>query len=186
MAGLLGDLFGGSSSSASVYGPQQAALSDIYGQAQQLGAGQLPEYYGPMAQAAQQGLLKTIQGEYLPGSETFNQQFQQQLQPALRGVVPGVASEFARSGRYGSGLYSGEVAGRTADVAGDLYGRMAEAERARQMSAIGAVPQFSQGLMQTPYAGLKSYADIVGRPTVMQQSESAPGIGNLFSFTKSL
>lgn len=186
--GLLSTLFGSGAPASSVYGPQEQYLKDIYGQAQGMFQGaQTPDYYQPMQEMAGRGLMSTIGGEYLPGREAFNTEFQAALAPQISKIMPSVASTFARGGRFGSGLFGGEVAKQIGEAGAGIYGTMRENERQRQQQAMLGLPQFQAGLMQVPWANLQAYKDIIGQPTVLGGGGGSPGLlgglGNLVNFS---
>lgn len=61
------------------------------------------------------------------------------------GKVSGsVNSNFAQAGRYGSGAHTGALTEGLGNMATNLYGGAYEADRGRQMQAIGMAPEFAQ------------------------------------------
>ncbi len=86
----------------------------------------------PTLQAANQQLMKTINGDYLNSNPYFNQVASQVRQP--------VDSAFAAGGRYGSVDNSAGVASALAPYAYQNYA----AERQNQMNAINQAPAIDQ------------------------------------------
>lgn len=103
--------------------------------------------------AAQQQTLANIQGAYLGGNPFFQGAFQpaaRAAQQSYLGAMSGIGSTFAQAGRYGSGAMgnvqdraTGQFAQALADTAGKLAYQNYEAERARQMAAMGAAPEMA-------------------------------------------
>lgn len=59
-------------------------------------------------------------------------------------VAGSVNSNFAQAGRYGSGAHTGALTEGLGNMATNLYGGAYEADRGRQMQAIGMAPEFAQ------------------------------------------
>lgn len=59
-------------------------------------------------------------------------------------VAGSVNSNFANAGRYGSGAHTASLTEGLGNMATQLYGGAYEADRGRQMQAIGMAPQFAQ------------------------------------------
>lgn len=57
-------------------------------------------------------------------------------------VAGSVNSNFSNAGRYGSGAHTGALTEGLGNMATDLYGGAYEADRGRQMQAIGMAPEF--------------------------------------------
>jgi len=192
--GLLDKLFGGSrgsqSSSQYVNPAQTPFLSDVYNQAQTTfgspSVAGAQEAAGPLNLAAGGQYLDTLGGAYMPGSE----QFGNTLQAMYNQIRPSLDSQFASTGRYGSGLHRIGAEDRMAQIGAGLYGD----ERNRQMEAARNSPQFAALLQQFPWMAAQNYADVVGPPTVLGESQGdtrsfggiIPGLSKMFSFTKEL
>lgn len=111
----------------------------------------------PITAPAQNMLAGTLQGDYLTPesnpylaamSDAANRQTTRQYQEA---VAPGIQSQFANSGRTGSGLYanamdsSRDTLGRNlAESNAALYGNNFQNERNRQLQAAQLAPQTAQ------------------------------------------
>ena len=169
--GLLDKFFGGGSSSQTsrqyVNPAQTPYLSDIYGQAQSTFnspyVNQAQQAAGPLNQAAGGQYLDTLSGAYMPGSE----QFGNTMQAMYNQIRPGLDSQFSSAGRYGSGLHQIGAEDRMAQIGAGLYGD----ERNRQMQASQYGPQFAALLQQFPWMGLQNYANTVGPPTVVGETQ---------------
>ncbi len=59
-------------------------------------------------------------------------------------VAGSVNSNFAQSGRYGSGAHTGALTEGLGNMATNLYGGAYDADQARRMQAIGMAPEFAQ------------------------------------------
>lgn len=59
-------------------------------------------------------------------------------------VSSSVNSNFANAGRYGSGAHTGALTEGLGNMATNLYGGAYEADRGRQMQAIGMAPEFAK------------------------------------------
>lgn len=104
------------------------------------------------------GLEMTV-GRALQGSQTVNNA-EGQLNQMIGGtsnpyldamygraadqVTSSVNSNFAQAGRYGSGAHTASLTEGLGNMATDLYGGAYEADRGRQMQAIGMAPEFAQ------------------------------------------
>ena len=188
--GLLDKLFGGGTQSSQSYvNPTQTPyLSDIYGTAQSTFnspyVSQAQQAAGPLNTAAGGQYLDTLSGAYMPGSE----QFGNTMQAMYNQIRPSLDSQFASTGRYGSGLHRIGAEDRMAQIGAGLYGD----ERERQMQAAQYGPQFAALLQQFPWMALQNYANTVGPPTVLNRSQGQqttgliPGLSSAFSFTKEI
>lgn len=87
----------------------------------------------PGVEEAQQQLAATLGGDFLHGGPEFNAA----VQAAQNQVLPQVRSQYARGGRYGSGL------ARTAEVQalGDIFAKQYAQERQNQMRGLMMAPQ---------------------------------------------
>lgn len=59
-------------------------------------------------------------------------------------VTSSVNGNFAQAGRYGSGAHTASLTEGLGNMATDIYGGAYEADRGRQMQAIGMAPEFAQ------------------------------------------
>lgn len=177
--GSLGGLGGGGDNSTSnaPWIGQQPYLRDLWSNAKNLYSS--PDPYGsdamnmradramagsPLNQAAQAGLLNTLNGSFLPGGESF----QQQMDAIGRAIRPSLDSQFASAGRYGSGLHKIGMEQRMTDAGLGLM----NAERGRQMQAFGMAPQLAaqdyydidqlNQASQYPWQRLNNYQNVVG------------------------
>lgn len=108
----------------------------------------------PLIPAAQAQTLANIQGGYLGGSPFFQGAFQpaaQAAQQSFYDAMGNIASTASRAGRYGSPAMQnlenralGQFSTALTNTAGQLAYQNYEAERARQMAAMGAAPQMAQ------------------------------------------
>jgi hypothetical protein len=107
----------------------------------------------PLLPAAQQQTLANIQGAYLGGNPFFQGAFDPAARAAQQSyfdAMGGIGSTFAQAGRYGSGAMgnvqdraTGQFAQALTDTAGKLAYQNYDAERARQMAAMGAAPEMA-------------------------------------------
>lgn len=91
----------------------------------------------PLVDTTQSELQKTVGGEYLTGSNPY---FAQMASDISRQVIPQVASQFAGSGRYGSGMSNRATADALAAKIGDLAYKNYGDERTRQLQASALAP----------------------------------------------
>lgn len=117
----------------------------------------------PLNDAAQSGLMSTINGNYLYGGPGFNAAYQ----AAADKIIPQVDSQFAGSGRLNSGLAETAKTQALGNAFAGLYGQ----ERNNQMQALGMAPQQAS----------QDYADIAAerdagqaRDTMLQQQAMDP------------
>lgn len=123
--------------------------------------------------AANQTYGDTLSGRYL--DPATNPYLQSTYDQAARNVGNSVNSQFAASGRYGSGAHAGVLAQGLGNLATNIYGGNYEQERARQMQALGMLPQFNsrdyqnlsaltganQALSDYPYQQLSRYGGLL-------------------------
>lgn len=95
-------------------------------------------------------------------------------QDSVRG---GLDSQFATSGRYGSGAHQGALANTYGNIATDIYGGAYESERGRQMQALGMAP----GLAMADYADIGMLANVGAQREDMAQREMQDSV-NRFNF----
>jgi len=164
----------------------QPYLEDIAGQAQGI--------YQPGLTGAEQGAIgaaqgltagqtglgateATARGDYLYGGQGFNQA----LDAASRRIIPQVNSQFARSGRSGSGLAQTAMAQALSDSFAGQYGQ----ERGRQQQAAMASPGLQGQQMgnilsqaQMPqdilFGNLGRYANIINPQASMGGQQTSP------------
>jgi len=143
----------------------------------------------PIQQAAQQEYLSTVQGRGVnPFLEGALAGTTRQATEAYTRGVQGLQSQASSMGRYGSNAM-GQQVGQAQDIfgrnlaesAGQLAYQSAEAERARQMAAVGAAPQMAQA----------DYADIqrllsVGGAKEAQSAAQLQDAMNRFNFQQNL
>ncbi len=169
--------------SSAPWGPQQPYLQQIFGEAQRLYEDEGPEYFpgtsvvpfspqteqalgmteqmalqgSPLEQAGMDAMLATARGDFLPGSEGFEQAFSGQVAPLVQRyseeLLPGLQSSFTAGGfRGGSGEQQAAMSmmdsfnRALSGTAGQLYGQ----ERGRQMQAAGMAPQYAMTRFQNP------------------------------------
>lgn len=108
----------------------------------------------PVRNAATTELSNTLSGNYLYGGDGFNAA----VDAAVRRAQPGIDSQFALSGRYGSGLAQEAVGRAVGDIFADQYNQ----ERTNQMRAMMFAPQISE----------LDYSDISKLAAVGQQREA--------------
>lgn len=145
----------------------------------------------PLTQAAQQQTLANIQGQYLGGNPFFQGAFNpaaQAAQNAYFDATRQIGSQAASKGRYGSGAQqqlqdraAGTFAQALTNTAGNLAYQNYDAERARQMAAVGAAPAMSEA----------GYADINKLMTIGQAQEGYQEMAlqdaiNRFNFQQNL
>jgi hypothetical protein len=185
----ISDIFGGGGSSTSrqyIDPGQKPFLRDIYGQARDIyrspSSQQLQQNLwqramegSPFGFAAQNQLMDTLGGAYMPGSEPFGNQ----MQALYNQIRPSLDSQFAGAGRYGSGLHQIGAENRMADIGMGIMGD----ERNRMMQASQFAPQMQAMDFQNyaaPWMNLQNYAQTIGDPTVLGSSESSQ-TGGIFS-----
>lgn len=142
------------------WGPQQSYLKDIFGRAQR--QMDIPAYIGPdplstealglaeqraragspVMRAMQEQLRGTLGGDYLYGGPGFDRAFQ----AAQNRIIPQVTSQFAKGGRYGSGLAQTAMA----QALGDAFANQYAQERQNQM----------RSMLFAPQAAASDYSDI--------------------------
>ncbi len=169
--------------SSAPWKPQQPYLQQIFGEAQRLYEDEGPEYFpgtsvvpfspqteqalgmteqmalqgSPLEQAGMDAMLATARGDFLPGSEGFEQAFSGQVAPLVQRyseeLLPGLQSSFTAGGfRGGSGEQQAAMSmmdsfnRALSGTAGQLYGQ----ERGRQMQAAGMAPQYAMTRFQNP------------------------------------
>jgi len=98
----------------------------------------------------------------------------QRAQDSVRG---GLDSQFATSGRYGSGAHQGALANTYGNIATDIYGGAYESERGRQMQAMGMAP----GLAMADYSDIGMLANVGAQREDMAQREMQDTV-NRFNF----
>lgn len=108
----------------------------------------------PLVPAAQAQTLANIQGEYLGGNPFFQGAFApaaQAAQQSFYDAMSNIGSNASRAGRYGSPAMQnlenralGQFSQALTNTAGQLAYQNYDAERARQMAAVGAAPQMAQ------------------------------------------
>lgn len=119
--------------------------------------------YADLNQAQNMGLGMTMD-RALSGSQTVNNAEGQlnnmigmgatnpyldsMYQQAAGNVSNSVNSQFANAGRYGSGAHTEALTKGLGDMATNLYGGAYEADRGRQMQAIGMAPTFGNQAYQ--------------------------------------
>ncbi len=143
----------------------------------------------PLTQAAQAETLATIQGRgvnpFLAGAlgqtnRLAGEEFTRNIQ--------NLQSQAASAGRYGSGAM-GQQAGQAQDVfaralaerGSQLAYQSAEAERARQMAAVGAAPQMAA----QDYADIQRLASVGGAREAQSAAELQDAM-NRFNFEQNL
>jgi hypothetical protein len=107
----------------------------------------------PVVAPAQSQVADTLSGQYLsPTSNPYLQGMYDDAASAVtrnyqEAVAPGIASQFANSGRLGSGLYANAMdssrdtlSRNLGGMAANLYGGAYNRERDRQMTALGHAP----------------------------------------------
>jgi len=152
----------------------QPYLQDIAGQAQNiyqpgLTQGQetainQAQQTQPLAQAGLNTLQGTAQGDFLFGGPGFNQAYQ----AAANQIIPQVNSQFARSGRSGSGLAQTAQTQALSDAFARQYGNERGLQQQAALAAPGAAQQQAQyniGLANLPqdllFGNLQNYANII-------------------------
>lgn len=132
--------------------PQQPYLTDIFGkgqgiynanpsgmnQATQMGVNALmrPD---PNIMAGAGLLGGTLNGSYLNSNPYLDQTFNH----AASAVGNNIAGRFAAGGRYGSGAMYNALGDSMGNLANDIYGGNYQAERGRQMQALGFAPTYA-------------------------------------------
>ena len=143
----------------------------------------------PLIKAAQQEQLATIQGKgvnpFLAGAlEQTNRLAGEQFNRNIQNLQSSAAS----AGRYGSSAM-GQQAGQAQDIfaralaeqGGQLAYNSAEAERARQMAAVGAAPQMAQA----DYADIQRLLSVGGAREAQSAAELQDAM-NRFNFQQNL
>ena len=96
---------------------------------------------GSAVDAGAQGLATdTMSGDYLSAGNPYFGQMQQSM---ANKIIPQVMSQFAESGRYGSGAAANALASALADKTGQLAYQNYGDERARQMQTMAMSPSIS-------------------------------------------
>ena len=89
--------------------------------------------------AANNQLIDTLSGSYLGANPYLDQMYDTAADRARRAMD----SQFAKGGRYGSGVHQDLMGENLSDMAGNLYGKSYENERGRQMQMAGLAPSIS-------------------------------------------
>lgn len=142
------ELFGGQTQSSAPWKAQQPYLQTMFGEAQRLYQNQSPyinqaqqmmaqraQRGSPLLAAGQEGLMSTIQGDYLPGGARYNPM----TEAIRREVMPSIDTRFGRAGRFGSGLHKIGLG----QAITDRLAQGMEAERGRQFGAYEMAPQMA-------------------------------------------
>jgi hypothetical protein len=99
----------------------------------------------PLMAAGNRLLTDTMEGDYL----NSNPYIDTAVNRALGKVRGSLDSQFAKGGRYGSGLHQTALAGAYGDTAASMYGQNYESERDRQ----------TQGMLFAPQMANQDYVD---------------------------
>lgn len=148
----------------------QAMTKNLYGLTGSLGQ----KFAGgsPNVTAAQGYNTDVLSGKYLSGNPIL----QQMIDQAKRGVVDSVGSQFATSGRYGSGAYTDVLSRNLAEAEAGLRYEDYNNQMGRMDAAAAQAPALAQAdyiglpeLLQTattsaalPYVGTSAAADALG------------------------
>lgn len=169
------------SSKQDVWGQQAPFLRDIYGAGQNLWAGSMP-----FIQRAQTELMKEAPGakaasDYYAG--VLGEQaptMDQVVTNVMNTVTPGISSQFARAGRYGSGLFKQGLATEVGKGVYDRYQSAMDALNRRKSEAAGALPGLDNvtanrmiAAGMSPWQFLGQYKDIIGPPTTLSESRGS-------------
>lgn len=127
--------------------PQEQALGMIQNRAT---AG------SPVTNAAQNYLTGSLNGDYLNNNPYLDSMFNQ----AAGNVRSKIDSQFAGSGRYGSGAHQGVMGQTYNDLATNIYGQNYQNERNRQSQNLYAAPSIS-GMDYYDYGKLFDVGNIV-------------------------
>lgn len=157
--GLGGPQYYGSSTVAPMSGSTQQALTNM-------------ENYSnanPYLMAGRPLMQDTLAGNFLnPASnpyltDTYNMGARSVTDTFNNSVLPNISANFGLAGRSGSGLFANAVGQATnslgtslSDLATKVYGGAYEAERGRQMQALGMVPGMSTAQFDSIGQGLKA------------------------------
>lgn len=117
----------------------------------------------PVQNAANEQLMKTLYGEYLPYEGTHDEDFNKAYGAARDTILPDIQSRYAQGGRYGSGLArEAEAKGLGNAFAAEklnynrLFQDKYQKERENQMRAMGLAPAFAE----SDYADLARLAGV--------------------------
>jgi hypothetical protein len=162
-----------------VWGAQQGALTDLYGQSQGLMSGSNP--YGQQANMlGQQGQNAWAQ-QLTPGQNPhFDQAVQASIDQATesfkRGTLADLDARSAGVGQLGSSrdrLATGEAAGlfgqSIAQTAAQQRAQQYSSDQDRALQAIG----MTGNMQQSAYSPLSVAASLIGGPTVLSQAQSS-------------
>lgn len=119
----------------------------------------------PLNTAAQQGLLGTIQGDFLDPAK--NPYLDATYNKAANAVSGRVGSEMAKLGRLGGGAHTDILSQNLGNLATDIYGKNYEQERARQYGAYGLAPT----LAAEDYKDVQMLMDLGGMSQDQAQRE---------------
>lgn len=170
IGGLLGAILGGTAAglgsqgngtvdvTTTPWGPQQPYLTQGFGAASnQLAQSQANP--SQVLQPAEQGLLSTIQGDYL-NPET-NPYLKQTYDLAAAQLTPGIESYYAKFGRQGSGAAGNALGNAYASLGNQIYGGNYQQERSRQNAGILAAPGFAQTGYNAQFAPVTNYMNAI-------------------------
>jgi hypothetical protein len=162
-----------------VWGAQQGALGDLYGQSQGLMAGTNP--YGQQAAGLGQAGQAAWQQQLTPGQNPyFDQAVQASIDQATdsfkRGTLADLDARSAGVGQLGSSrdrLATGEAAGlfgqSIAQTAAQQRAQQYSGDQDRALQAIG----MTGNMQQSAYSPLSVAASLIGGPTVLSQAQSS-------------
>lgn len=145
----------------------------------------------PLVPLAQQQTGRTISGEYLSGNPFFQQAFNPAARAAEQSYMDAmgkIGSTYGAAGRYGSGAMgdvqdraAGQFAQSLTDTAGKLAYQNYDAERARQMAAIGS----AQNLAEADYGDIQRLLT-VGQAQEGYQAQAMQDAINRYNYQQNL
>lgn len=97
----------------------------------------------PLNDAAKEQAMKTLQGDYLYGSDASNKAIDATVKDTMNRVMPSLDSKFASGGRYGSGLHKQALGQKIADTSAGMHAKNYAMERQNQMRAGSMAPMLA-------------------------------------------
>lgn len=116
------------------------------------------------------GYAATLRGDYL--NPESNPWLKSTFNTSADLVNSRINSIFEGGNRYGSGQQASAIGTADTSLANQIYGGNYQAERARQAAAIGGLPAFNLGNVQSAMAPYSSFSGLF--PNLWTGSESSP------------
>lgn len=168
-----------SRSTQDIWAQQSPYLQNLYGAGQQKLASQDQGYGDQFLAPAFQSWMSALNPQGNPWlQENVRNAQRMAAEGYTENILPAIQSSAVASGNLGGdrgGIAAG-IAGREAvrgqgDIANQMYGRAYESDQQRVMQALSMTGGLA-GLQGASWAPLMQYANLLGRPTTLGQSQS--------------